>query len=164
MKEFGLDLGLLLSQMLNFGLLAFLLYLVAYKPLLKKLEERAAKVKKGVADAERADKLATEAEEYYNNELERARREAREAVERATRGAEQQRGEILAHARQEAHELIVRAQQQAQREIQEGQIALREHVVELGIAIASRLLEQELDPEKHRKLMDDFISDAEELQ
>ena len=164
MREFGLDLGLLISQMVNFGLLALLLYIVAYKPLLRKLEERARKVKKGADDAERAEKLAAEAEEYYNGELERARREARDVVERATRGAEQQREEIMAQARQEAHELIMRAQQQAQREIQEGQIALREHVVELGLAIASRLVEHELDAETHRKLIDDFVADVEKLQ
>jgi F-type H+-transporting ATPase subunit b len=164
LKEFGLDIGLLLSQIVNFALLALVLYLLLYKPLLKKIEERAARIKKGLEDAERADKLAAEAEEHYRAELERARKEAREIVERATRGAEQQGEEILAQARQEGHELIMRAQQQAQREIQEGQIALREQVVQLGIAIASRLLEEELDINKHHQLIDEFLAQVEELK
>ncbi|MBN1402496.1 MAG: F0F1 ATP synthase subunit B [Anaerolineae bacterium] len=164
MKEFGLDIGLLLSQIVNFGLLAFVLYLLLYKPLLRKIEERAARIRKGLEDAERAEKLAAEADEHYQTEIDRARREAREIVERSTRGAEQQREEILVQARQEAHELILRAQQQAQREIQEGQIALREQVVELGIAIAARLIEEELDASKHHQLIDEFLADVEQLE
>ncbi len=164
MKEFGLDVGLLLSQMVNFGLLVFLLYILAYKPLLRKIEQRAARIKKGLDDAEHAEQMLAEAEEHYRSELQQARQDAREVVERATRSAEQQREEILAQARQEAHDLILRAQQQAQREIQEGQIALREQVVQLGIAIAERLLQEELDPEKHRRLIDAFLSEVEQLK
>ncbi len=164
MKQLGLDLGLFLSQIVNFGLLLGILYVLLYKPLLGKLEERAKKIKKGVDDAARADQLRADAEAFYQQEMDRARHEAHEVIERATLSAEQQRAEILAQARQEAHELILRAQQQVQREIQEGQTQLSQQVVDLAIAAASRVLQEDLDDEKHRRLIQDFLNEAKQLE
>ncbi len=164
MRELGLDLGLLISQIVNFGLLALLLYVLLYKPVLGKLEERAARIKKGLDDAERAKELVAQAQARYEEELERARRDAREVIERATRSAEQQRQEILARARQEAHDLILNAQQQVQHELQEQQIALQHQMIDLAIAAAARILREDLDDEKHHRLVAEFLAEAEQLK
>ena len=164
MKELGIDLGLLVSQAVNFGLLLALLYFLLYRPILGKLEERARRIRKGLDDANQAGNLVAEANARYQEETERARREAREIVERATRVGEQQRQEILAQARQEAHELISRAQQEVQRTLQEEQIALRQQVIDLSIAAASRLLEENLDQEKHHRLIEEFLAEADKLK
>lgn len=164
MKELGIDLGLILSQVVNFGLLLALLYLFLYKPVLGKLEERAQRIKKGLEDASQAEKLLAEARVRYQEEVERARQEAREIVERAVRLGEQQRQEILAQARQEAHELIFRAQQEAQRELQEEKLALRQQMVDLSIAAASRLLEANLDQETHHRLIEEFLAEVDKLE
>ncbi len=163
MQELGLDLGLLISQVVNFALMVALLSLLLYKPILGKLEERARRIRKGVEDADRADERLQQAQEHYDDEIERARREAREIVEQATRVAEQQRQEILAQARQEAHELALRAQQQVQREHVEGRIALRQETISLAIAAAGRLLATELDDEQHRELVRQFIEQMDRL-
>lgn len=164
MQQLGVDLGLLLSQIVNFALMVGLLYLLLYKPILSKLDDRARRIRKGVEDSERAEQVREEAQHYYQDEIERARREAREIVEQATRAAEQQQQEILARAREEAHALVLRAQQQAQRELQEGRIALRQDVVNLSIAAAARLLQRDLDDERHHALVQEFIHETEQLQ
>lgn len=164
MQKLGIDLGLLLSQIVNFGLMVVLLYFVLYKPILARLQSRSQRIQQGLDDAERAKQMLAEAETRAQEEIERARREAHEIVEQATRAGEQQRQEILAQARQEAHVLIQRAQQQAQRELLEGQVALRQDVVNLSIAAAMRLLQAELDDEKHHALVQRFIEEAEQLR
>lgn len=164
LKQLGLDLGLFLSQIVNFGLLLGILYVLLYKPILSKLEERAKKIKKGIDDAEQAEQLRADAGKFYQQEIERARREAHEIIERATLSAEQQRAEILSQARQEAHEMILRAQQQVQREIQEGQTQLSQQVVDLAIAAASRVVQENLDDDKHRRLIQEFLSEARQIE
>ena len=163
MKELGLDLGLLISQAVNFGLLLALLYIVLYKPILGILEERARRIKKGIEDAEHAEKLAADAETRHAEELERAHAEARAIIEHATLEAQQQRQDILAQARQEAHELILNARQQAQREVQEEQVAVRQQVIDLAIAAASRLLQENLNEEKHHELVEEFLTEMSQL-
>ena len=53
---------MLVSQAVNFGLLLLILYFVLYKPITKKLEERAERIKKGLEDAETSEKLLAESE------------------------------------------------------------------------------------------------------
>ena len=164
MAELGLDVGMLVSQIVNFSLLAVLLTALLYKPILGKLEERAARIRKGLEDAEQAEALLAEAKGHRDAEIDRARREAREVVERATRAAEQQRQEILAQARLEAHELILRAQHQAQRDRQESQIAAQQEIVDLAIDVSTRLIQENLDDEKHRSLARRFLADMGQLE
>ena len=163
MKELGVDLGLLISQVVNFGLLLLILSLVLFKPILRKLEERAARVRKGIQDSEEAERLRQEAEEHYQDEMEKSRLEARQVVERATRMAEQQRQEILAQARSDAHELLARAQEQAKRHRQEREIEWRQQIVDLAIAAASRLLREDLDDDRHHALVHEFLTQTEQL-
>ncbi|MBM3187894.1 MAG: F0F1 ATP synthase subunit B [Chloroflexi bacterium] len=164
MQELGLDLGLLLSQIVNFGLLAIVLSLLLYRPILRKLEERANRINKGLDDAERAQQMLAEAQVEYQNTLERARREAHEITERATRLAEQQRQEILAQARQDASDIVARTEQQAQRQIDESQLASRQQIIDLAVAIASRLIAQNLDEAKHHELIEEFLAEVEQLK
>jgi F-type H+-transporting ATPase subunit b len=57
---FGISGSLLLAQAVNFGILLIVLTYLLYKPVMKTLAERQAKVAQGVIDAERAaEKLAT---------------------------------------------------------------------------------------------------------
>lgn len=163
MQALGLDLGLLLSQIANFALMVALLYVLLYKPVMAKLDERARRIRKGLDDADRAQLARTEAERQYADELARARRDAEGVMEQATRAAEQQRQEIITRAREEAHALVARAQLQAQRERIEGEIAMHQDVVNLSIAAASRVVARDLDNEKHRALVEQFIRETEDL-
>jgi F-type H+-transporting ATPase subunit b len=162
LEQLGLDVGLLLSQSVNFVLLVILLSLFLYKPILGKLEERATRIKKGIEDADHAQQLLADSKKDYEEEMERARKEAHEVVERATMSAQQERQEILAQARQEAHELVLRAQQQAERELEEGRITLGHQVIDLSIAAASRVVRENLDGDKQRSLVREFIAELDQ--
>ncbi len=164
MSELGLDLGLIVSQVVNFGLLLALLYALLHKPILNKLRERAARIQEGLEQAEQAERLRADAEAYYQAEVERARRDARDIIERATRSAEQLRQEILAKARVDAHDLVLQAQRQAQREIEGEQMAFHQEVIDLALAAASRLLQEELDEQKHHELVRQFIEQAGDIE
>lgn len=164
MKELGLDIGMVISQVVNFGLLAALLYTFLHKPILSKLEERAARIRKGIDDAERGEALLAEANAAYEAEMERARREAYELIAEARRDADEQREQILARAKQEAEELLVQAREQVREETAESQLTIHRQVVDLAMAAASQLIHETLDEEKHRELVRDFLSEAGRLQ
>ena len=69
MEALGINLGYLISQIVNFTLLAVLLYFVAYKPILRMLDERSARIQKGLADAEAASKRAEEMEQEFERRM-----------------------------------------------------------------------------------------------
>ena len=163
MKELGLDLGLFISQAVNFLLFAYILSVALVKPVMRKLEQRAERIKQGLQDAKEAERTLQHAQTQAKALTDDARHEAREISESATRSAEQQRQEILANARQEAFELQQRAQEQLAREKAELQVQLREEMIAVSLAAASRLLEVEMDDERHRRLVEQFIDEARQM-
>jgi len=162
-KELGLDLGLFISQAVNFLLFAFILSVALVKPVMRKLEQRAERIKQGLQDAEEAERTLQHAQTQAKALTDDARREAGEIIETATRSAEQMRQEILVNARQEAYELQQRAQEQLAREKAELQVQLREEIIAVSLAAASRLLETEMDEERHRRLVEQFIDEARQM-
>ena len=95
MEALGINLGLLVSQIFNFALLAVLLYLVAYKPILRMLDERSARIKKGLEDAEEASRRAAEMEQEFDQRMALARKEGQEIIAQATQMSEKARQDIL---------------------------------------------------------------------
>jgi F-type H+-transporting ATPase subunit b len=156
--ELGLDVRLLLSQVVNFALMALVLYRLLHKPLLAALDARARRVQESIDKAKRADQMLLDMEQRYQSETERAKNDAHDIVEQGTRTAEQQHQEILVAAREEAQQIISRAQAQARRELELGEMALRQEIVDLSIAAASQVIGQSLNEPEHRRLIDEFLS------
>ena len=69
MEALGINLGYLISQIVNFTLLAVLLYFVAYKPVLRMLDQRSERIQKGLEDAEAASRRAAEMEQEFQKQL-----------------------------------------------------------------------------------------------
>ena len=62
MEKLGLNLGFLLVQLFNFLILVIVLYAWAYKPILKMLDDRKAKIAQGLEDARIASEARANAE------------------------------------------------------------------------------------------------------
>ena len=56
MEGLGINLSSLLAQLVNFGLLFALLYFFAYKPVIKMLDQRSAKIKESMEQTEEIKK------------------------------------------------------------------------------------------------------------
>jgi F-type H+-transporting ATPase subunit b len=157
----GIDLGVLLAQIVNFSLLLIVLSMVLFKPVSKMLRERTAKIEKGVADAEAADKRLAQSEADYQKRLEEARREAQAIVAQAKEAAEKERQAILAQAQADAQTLRVRANEELARERGETLAELQGQVADLAIAAAGQVLGKSVDSTAHRQLVADFLRDLE---
>jgi F-type H+-transporting ATPase subunit b len=92
---FGIDWRLIAIQIFNFVLLAVLLTYFLYTPVLKMLREREEKIKKGVLDAEEAEKSRAEADVTKTAIIKEAHTEATAIVGRATVHAEEKGKEML---------------------------------------------------------------------
>jgi F-type H+-transporting ATPase subunit b len=113
-ETFGIDWKLLLAQIVNFGVLAAGLTYFLYRPVMKTLDDRRAKVAQGIEDAEEAseklanaDALAAEAVKGAETEAEGIVASAREFA-----GGEKERivGEAQARAAQVAQDAEARAE------------------------------------------------------
>ena len=63
MEKLGINLPILIAQLINFGILFVLLYFFAYKRILKMLDERAKRVKESMEQTEQIKAQAAHAED-----------------------------------------------------------------------------------------------------
>jgi len=164
LEALGINLGYLLSQIVNFTLLAVLLYFVAYKPILRMLDERSARIKKGLEDAEIASKRAAEMEQEFERSIAEARREGQEIIAQATQMSEKARQEILDRAREEAQAQIQKAREEISRERDQAMAELRQQVADLSLMISEKVLGATLDEQRQRQLIAEFLQETEELK
>ena len=164
MEGLGINLPTLLAQIVNFAILFGLLYLVAYKPILRMLDQRSKRVKESMEQAESIKEQAARADEEVGKRLEDAAKRGQEIMARARQSGEEAMRRAQQEAKQEAEELVTRARSQIQRERDEAIDELRKEVADLTIMAASKVIEKSLDEKAHRELIDKVLAESKELK
>ena len=164
MEGLGISLPMLLAQIVNFLILLGLLYLVAYKPIMRMLDERSRKIKESMEQTEFIKEQAAQAEEEFEKRIEAAAKEGQEVVARAARTGEELRQKAQQQARQEGEALINRARTEIQRERDEAIDELRKEVADLTILTAEKVIDRSLDKKAHRQLIDKVLEESTTLK
>jgi F-type H+-transporting ATPase subunit b len=157
---FGVDVPKLLFQVINFLLLLYLLNRFLFKPVLKLLDEREARIRKGLEDAEAAARDRELAKAEREAALDEARKEAQAMVARANKIAEDSRAEILADAKAQADKVAARAREEITAEKEKAMAELRSTVADLALQAASQLVRSEMDAPTQRRLVEGFLKEV----
>lgn len=147
----------LIAQIINFLILLAILFKVAYKPLMKALADRQAKITESLETAEQEKASAEELRREYQAQLAAARAQAQEIVDKAVKLAEQTKEEILEEARTENARLLKTAQEEIARERERALSEMRNEVVALSVLAAEKVIARNLDTETNSKLVTEFI-------
>ncbi len=156
---FGVDIWKLGFQVLNFLLLLYLLNRFLFKRVSAALDERGARIKKGLEDAEAAARDREAAKAEREAAVAKAREEAQGLVARGTKMAEDARNEILADARAEAEKLVKKARQEITVEKEQAMAELRTHVADLAVEAAGKLVSAQMDARTQRRLVEEFLAE-----
>ena len=160
----GISVPVLLAQVVNVTVLFVLLYLVAYKPIMRMLDERSRRIKESLAQAESVREQAAHAEAEVKKQLEAASRDGQEKIARAVQIGEEVKQKAQLEARQEAEALITRARSEIHRERDEAIDEVRKEVADLTILAAEKVIDQSLDKKAHRQLIDKVLAESQALK
>ena len=160
MGEIGIDWQVLLAQLINFGILFGLLFFLLYKPMRRMLDERSAKIKESMDQAEQIKEQLARTDEQVREQMEVARREGQGMLAQAAQMGERLKEEAREGAKQEAETIVARARAEIERERGEAIEDLRSQFVDLAIAAAEKVVSETLDKEKHRRLIDEVLEQA----
>jgi F-type H+-transporting ATPase subunit b len=149
-----------LVSIVNFLVLLYVLRTFMWGPITRTLDSRAQKIREGLqmaedAKAERA-RMTTEVERLLNE----ARREAATLAEKTTQAAEAAAAEVRAQARVEADRIREKGKADAQTLHDQALAQLRGELASMVVLAASRLLGREIDPAKHRELIEQSLNEA----
>jgi len=158
--ELGINLPTLLTQVVTFVILLVILRFVAYKPIMRMLDERSRRVKESMEQAESVKEQSARAEEELKKQLGEASREGQERIARAVKAGEEVKQKAQEEARKEAETLLGRARAEIQRERDEAIGEVRREFADLTVLAAGKVIEKSLDKEEHRELIDKVLEES----
>jgi F-type H+-transporting ATPase subunit b len=144
------------------GLVAFLiLFFFTWKWVLPRfrqvLDERREKIQGELERAEATRREADELLEQYRRQLAGAREEANRIIEEARATAEDLGRDLHARAEEQAQATVARAQDEIRAERDRAFQELRAQVGAIAVDLAGRVVEEELDPSAHERLIDGYL-------
>jgi F-type H+-transporting ATPase subunit b len=132
-----------------------------YGPITKALEERDQKVEDSILAADKARKDAEAQMAQAKAELQKAQENAKRMVEEAMARAEKQAAEAVRVADERAKQELQKARDTIAAEKRQALQEIKALAVDLTISAAGKLLKHEVDAQKNRPLVQQFVAAAE---
>ncbi len=160
MAGLGINGGYLLAQIINFLILFVFLAAVAWRPLIRVLEQRRERIARGLEDARAAEQARANAERDAEKLIEQRRAEANKVVEDARARGEEQAKAIVDEAYRDADSIRSKARADAEEERNALLGEVRTQIAQLAIAAAERVIGQTVDERKAQTIISDFFGKA----
>jgi F-type H+-transporting ATPase subunit b len=158
MAALGINIGYVFMQGILFIILFLVLRGYLYDPITKVLEERKARITKGLEDARQASIARDNADAEAKKILDAARAEAAKIRSDAAVQAEETSKGILKKADENAQSVMAAAQAEAEAERNRILADLRGQVAGIAIAAANKLVGETLDDARQRAIIADFFA------
>jgi F-type H+-transporting ATPase subunit b len=153
----SLQVNLMFWTLVIFLILFWILKRYAFPAVLGAVEAREKALADAIEGARRDREEAARVLAEHKAQLESARGEAQKLIAEALQVAEKGRAELLEKTRQEQQDMLERARREIGIELDKAIAELRREAVDLAIAGASKVMEQNLDSDKNRKMVETFL-------
>ncbi len=164
LETLGIHFPSLAIYLVNFLLVLLLLYLFAYKPILRLMDQRAERIRESLEAADTARQEAASSQEAIQEQITEARREGQRIMDQAREASERFRTEEMDKARQEAEAFVERAKEDIQRERDTALQEVRASFGDLAITAAERVIRSSLDRQAHEGLINQVLEEGESLR
>jgi len=163
-ESFGINVPSLIAQVINFGVLFVLLYVLAYKPILRMLDERSRRIKESLEQAEYIKQRTALVEKEIAGRIDEATQEGHKIIEQAVQTGEELRQKAQVEARQDAEKLIARARIAIEQERDGAIRELRLEFADMTIKAAEKVIKRSLDKRAHLELIEQVLEEGTGLK
>ncbi len=153
----------LLFQIVNFGVLIFLLNRFLYRPILKIIEARNKKIEDSLKAAEATFKEKEKINELKKQAVAEAEKEAVKIVETAKHQADLSGKQILSEAQAEAEAAITKKMELLTDKLAQEEKRLRDSIADLVIVTTRQVLKSSLGKEEQKRIVDRQIKELKNL-
>ena len=153
--------NLMFWTILIFGILYWILQKYAYPVMLAAVEAREKALADAIEGAKRDREEAAKILAEHKAQIAAARDDAQKLIVEARQISEKSRADLLEKTRQDQQEMLERARRDIASERDKAIMELRREAVDLAIAGASKVIEQNLDSAGNRKIVEEFLSSLE---
>jgi F-type H+-transporting ATPase subunit b len=146
-----------------FLVLFVILWKVAFPPIVKMLEQRADTIRDSLEKAENTKVEAERLLESYKEQMAEARGESVKIIEQGRKVAESIKDDIVAKANEEAAQIVAKAREAMEAEKKAAIADLQTQVAELSVAVAGKLIGEQLSAADHAKLIEKYMTEVGSL-
>jgi F-type H+-transporting ATPase subunit b len=154
-RTFGVDWTHLIAQIISFGIVCAVLYVVAYRRILVMLDERRSQIDQGLANAERIKTELDRTEAARQSILAQAYAQAAESIEDARIAANRLRQQEILKATAAAEQIMNKARASAIQERQRMLAELKRDVGRLVVKTTATVTGKILTPEDQLRLAEE---------
>ena len=158
------DVWSIIWSIANILILYILLRIFLFKPVNRIMDERTKNIQNDIDTAKKSREEAEAIKQQYTDELSNARKEAQDIIMKAHDDAEAEKSAIIERSKTEADKIIAdaviadagkAAETERKRVIEQAQ----SQIADLAIEAASKIVGANVDDEKNRRIVDDFLAD-----
>lgn len=159
-----INLPVLISSLIGFLVLWWVLAKFLWKPVLNVIDERRDSIEHAFQEVDdaRADVERLKAE--YEQHLTRINAEAQARLHEAVEQGQEIAAQIRADAETQREKLIAKTREDITREKDKALAELRNAAIDLSFTITQRVLQEGLDRGEHERLVQSFIDEIKELK
>ena len=155
---FDINPGLSIWTTVVFFLLVIVLKRYAWKPILQALTEREEKIRGALEQADKARSEAAALLKQNEKNMARAEEEYQKMMREAKSLGEKMKEDIVNKARLQGQLELQRASEEIQRNLEAAKHQLRSEVADLAIKAAEKILDETLDAQRQKKIIDSVLN------
>ena len=143
----------------TFFIVLVILYKSAWKPILQALDNREEGIRRAVDEAEKTRAEYEKIEETRKKLISEAQDKAKEIVEQSRKAAVNAAKVIEQKTKEQADILLENAQREIRTEQEKANALLREESARIAVALAGKIIEENLDNERNQKFVNRLIKE-----
>ncbi|MEK9181259.1 MAG: F0F1 ATP synthase subunit B [Patescibacteria group bacterium] len=154
----GINWKLFIAQLVNFGIILFVLWKWVFTPVTNALQNRTKKIEESLKDAEEIKRQVAQLEEFRKQQIALARNESDEILNKSRVAAADQKLQILKEARVQSEKITSDAEKRISAERSKILAEVKGELAGLVTAATEKILAEKLDKNKDRKLIKDSLN------
>jgi F-type H+-transporting ATPase subunit b len=152
------DTGLMVWTLIIFVILMFVLSRYAFGPITAAVEAREKALEEAIEGAKRDRDAAAKLLQEHQAAIDAARGEAQKIIADGRTVGEKMRTDMIEATRKEQQDMLERARRDIENEKDKAIMQLRREAVDLALAGASKVIEQNLESQKNRQLVESYLA------
>ncbi|OGH93623.1 MAG: ATP synthase F0 subunit B [Candidatus Magasanikbacteria bacterium RIFOXYD2_FULL_41_14] len=157
LASLGLNGQLFTFQLINFAVVAVIIWFLILKPLTKKLAEREKMIDESIENSKKVQENLTKAERDYQKKIDDAKAAAGQILDNAAADGKKTGEQLKVQARKEIENLVDQAKRNIQIEEKEMVVKLKSETASLIVAALEKILEEKVDEKKDKQLIESAI-------
>lgn len=157
----NIEIGQIITQIISFLIMFWVLKRFAWKPLLASLEERKQRVQAEFDEIEKQKNDISKLSDEYQNKLNEidtlAASKTKEAIEEGREIAVAIKEEAAAQSRA----LIAKAHSDIEKEVYKAKSELKNEIVNISTSIAEKLMKRQIDKEAQKEILNNVIKEGD---